>query len=87
MGLLRRKRAAETGQRNHAAGARNSSHSASARSTPRTSQAVPCGGFGRTRRVQFISAGVRSPFRLLQRRQQATRFSQLSAPPRERGKT
>src|ERR1700733_9556824 len=31
------------------------------------------------------SSGVLSPFRLLQAKQQATRFSQVLAPPRERG--
>src|SRR5690606_2727793 len=71
----------------HAAGARNSRHPGCARSTPRTSHAVPCGARGAKRSVHPISRGVRSPLMLLQRRQHATRFSQLSAPPRERGIT
>ena len=57
------------------------------RSTPRTNHVVPCGTFGVVRRIHPISEGVRSPFVLLHARQQAARFSQLSAPPRERGST
>jgi len=71
----------------YAAGAKYSSQSGRARSTPRTNQVVPWGGRGVIRNCHDISAGVRSPLMLLHRRQQATRFSQLSFPPRERGMT
>lgn len=70
----------------YAASARYRSQRGSLRSTPRTVHAVPCGGRGVTRSSQLISCGVRSLLTLLQRRQQATRFSQESAPPRERGR-
>src|SRR3954452_18874117 len=39
------------------------------------------------RSAQPFSSGVRSPLALLHRTQQATRFSQLSRPPRLRGRT
>ena len=54
---------------------------------PRTIHEVPCGARGCTRRLHPISCGVRSPLMLLHLRQQATRFSHVSAPPRERGST
>ena len=58
-----------------------------AESAPRTTQAAPRGAYGFTRRDQPFSSGVRSPLALLHRTQQATRFSQVSRPPRLRGRT
>ena len=70
-----------------AASARYGSHRGSVRSVPRTVHCPPRGGWGVKRSSQRISCGVRSPLRLLQRRQHATRFSQESPPPRDRGST
>jgi hypothetical protein len=64
--------------RAQAAGSRYSDQDGWLTSPPRKAQAGPRGACGRTRSFQPISAGVRSPFTPLQRRQQATRLAQAT---------
>src|SRR5690625_2976748 len=66
---------------------RNGRHFSTGLSIPRIHSCPSRGSWGRKSSFQPSSARVRLPLRLLHSRQQATRFSQLLTPPRERGTT
>src|SRR5699024_6358683 len=66
---------------------RNGRHFSWGLSIPRIHSCPSRGSWGRKSSFQPSSARVRLPLRLLHSRQQATRFSQLLTPPRERGTT
>src|SRR5699024_3125878 len=66
---------------------RNGRHFSTGLSIPRIHSCPSRGSCGRKSSFQPSSPRVRLPLRLLHSRQQATRFSQLLTPPRERGTT